>query len=362
LYRAVPATPASAKIMGALYAGDCECAHSYPRRFADKLTIGLTAHAGEVRRAMSQLQHRRDFLRTTLGALGLWTLTGCGADGGADSSGGLTPPDSTAQLFPVTTERLSNIRLSPQTFLYAYSLLGGKAAPADYVRSKLGAAFASLTDEGCLATFASLIAFDCAPYGSTQLAPLTATLGELLSSQALACGHYCKLATVLTLLGYPALIPPDAPAGSPPKPTLHFLVWVAHQPLNDGVHSQLILSNVLDEAYLLLDPTYAYALRIPFVGAGPQASLTVIQNAATMMQTPIAQENLVVLNAAGTANVPQMLTTLISGELGPEYVLYDPLYGSDGWDAHVAQIYDSFGSPAPLQPHHLIGPNRDGRS
>jgi hypothetical protein len=297
---------------------------------------------------MSQLQHRRDFLRTTLSALGLWTLAGCGAGSSAGSSGSNTPPSSTAQLFPVTTQQLSNIRLRPQTFLYVYSLLGGKGSPADYVRSKLGASFASLADEGCMATFASLIAFDCAPYGATELAPLTATLGQLLFNQTLVCGHYCKLATLLSLLGYPELIPPDAPAGGPSKPTVHVIVWVADVPLKTGLHSQLILSNVLDEAYLLLDPTYGYALRIPFVGAGPQASLTIIENAATMMQTPIARENLVVLNPAGTANAAQMLSTLLSGEIGPGYILHDADYGAEGWDNRIAQVFEGLGSPAPV--------------
>lgn len=295
---------------------------------------------------MSQLQHRRDFLRTTLSALGLWTLTGCGAGSG----GSQTPPSSTAQLFPVATQRLNAIRALPASFLSVYSALGGAVSSAAYVRSKLGASFASLADEGCMATFASMIAFDCAPNGTTQLAPLTATLGELLYSRQLACGHFCKLTTLLSFLGYPELIPPDAPAGSPPKPTVHFIVWIEHVPLNTGVHSQLILSNVLDDAYLLLDPTYGYALRIPFAGAGPQADLTVIENATTMMQTPIAQDNLVVLNPAGTANVPQMLSTLLSGELGPGYIYHDALYGAEGWDARIAQVFDSMGSPGPAPP------------
>ena len=247
------------------------------------------------------------------------------------------------QKFPVAASTLASLRERPETFLTAYAALGGSSSSAALVGSRLGTPFASLTDAGCMATYATAVAFACAPTGATPLAPLTATLQELLTSQELACGHFCKLATILALLGHPELNPPDAATGTPAKPTLHFVIWLTTVPLNTGVHSQLVISNVLDDAYLLLDPTYGYALRIPFVGAGPQASLTVIENAATMMQTPIAQENLVVLDSAGTATEPQMLQTLISGAMGPQYIQHDALYGSEGWDTCIAAIFGKMG-------------------
>jgi len=146
---------------------------------------------------------------------------------------------------------------------------------------------------------------------------------------------------MLSLLGHPELIPPDADTASPPKPTVHFLVWLDTVPLNTGFHGQLVITNVLTDAYLLLDPTYGYALRIPFVGAGPQAALTVIENAATMLQTPIAQQNLAVLDPNGTASKPDMFQTLLSGALGPQYIEHDSIYGSEGWDIRIAQIFDT---------------------
>ena len=114
-------------------------------------------------------------------------------------------------------------------------------------------------------------------------------------------------------------------------------------PLNTGYHSQLIITNVLDEAYLLLDPMYAYALRIPYTGSGPQADLTDIENAATMMQAPIAQDNLTTLDTSGTAAPAQMLQTIISGAMGPQYIYHDSIYGSEGWDTTISQIFDNLG-------------------
>jgi hypothetical protein len=289
---------------------------------------------------------RRDFLRNAAAALGYITLGGCGGGGSGASSVDTVAPNKTADItafntFSVPAASLASIRSRPETFLNAYSALGGTSSSAAFVRSKLDSSFASLTDAGCMAMYGSLVSYNCAPVGSTPLAPIPATMQQLLTSSALACGHFCKLATLFSLLGHPELIPPDEDSGSPPKATAHFIVWLENVPLDTGFHSQLILTNVLDSAYLLLDPTYAYALRVPFVGSGPQASLTVIENAATMLQTPIAQENLVVLNSNGTATVPDMLTTVLSGALGPQYIEHDSIYGSEGWDTRISQVFNT---------------------
>lgn len=293
---------------------------------------------------VSPAPDRRSFLRTTLGAVGYWALAGCGGGGGATSG---TTPGATlqarinaAQLFSVSAQAIGNIRARPESFLDLYGALATSTSTAnEVVRLKLGQPFASLSDAGSMAAFATLIAFDCAPVGTTPVAPIPATMQQLLSSSALACGHFCKLTTMLSLLGHPELIPPDADAASPPKASVHFLVWLDSVPLDTGFHSQLVISNVLNDAYLLLDPTYGYVLRIPFVGAGPQPGLTVIENAATMLQTPIAQQNLAVLDPNGTADKPQMFQTLLSGALGPQFIEHDSIYGSEGWDTRIAQIF-----------------------
>jgi hypothetical protein len=246
-------------------------------------------------------------------------------------------------MFRVPASVLAGIVARPESFLSAYHALGGSIQAPAYIRSQLGAPITSLTDSGCMATYASVIAFNVAPVGATTLAPMNSTLQQLLTAQALTCGHYCKLSTLLALLGNPQLIPPDADSGGPAKPSLHFLVWLDTVPLNTGFHAQLIISNVLKNAYLLLDPTYAFALRIPYVGSGPQANLTVIENAATMMQTPNSPHNLVVLDPRGTTAMPQMLQTAISGRLGPQYIYHDSIYGSEGWDACIEQIFDNMG-------------------
>lgn len=306
--------------------------------------------------ASAQSPGRREFLTSTFALTGCWALTGCGGglSNGAAGSSTASPPANLVAADPlepnpaastgkiqVSAAALDGIRSRPERFLQAYAQLGD-GAPLSYIRSILGAPFANLTDAGAMLTYASIVGFTCAPAGSNSIPPIPATLQQLLTSQALACGHVCKLSTMLALLGHPELIPPDAASGSPAKPTLHFVAWLENVPLNTGLHSQLIISNVLDDAYLLLDPLYAYALLIPYVGAGPSADLTVIENAVTMMQTPIASENLVVLDPQGTASVPQMLKTVISGAMGPQYIEHDALYGSEGWDIQIAQIFNSW--------------------
>ena len=299
---------------------------------------------------MSHSLDRRAFLRGAAGSLGFWTLAGCGGGGssgsgssGADASGGYVieePSQFAKQLLPAPASMIASIKSQPLNFLSAYAALNGTAAPSAFVQGKLGAAFAGLSDAGSMAAYASLVAFSCAQIGTTSLAPLPASMNELLSTPVMACGHFCKLTTLLTLLGHPELIPPEGAADSP---RIHFIVWVQTVPLKTGLHSQLILTNVLANAYLLLDPTYGYALRIPYPAAGPSASLTVIENAATMLGTPIAAENLVILDPAGTANVPAMTQTILSGALGPQYIYHDSIYGSEGWDTQIAQIFDSMG-------------------
>ncbi len=247
-------------------------------------------------------------------------------------------------MFSVPAATLAGIVARPETFLSAYQALGGSGTtPRDYVRSQLGSQFASLTDTGALVTFATVIAFNAAALGDTSLDPMNSTLQQLLNASSMVCGHYCKLTTLLALLGNPQLIPPDPAAGAPSKPNLHFLVWLDSVPLNTGFHSQLIITDVLDSAYLLADPTYGYVARVPFVGSGPQASLTTVENAATFLQTPSDPSNVAVLDPNRTSTTPEMLTTLISGAIGPQYIYHDSIYGCEGWDARIEQIIDNFG-------------------
>ena len=280
--------------------------------------------------ANAQNRSRREFLTSTFALTGCWALTGCGGlsdpNAVANSSENVSaagPLEANAAAstgkVQVSAAVLDGIRSRPERFLQAYAQLGG-GSPLGYMQSILGTSFASLTDAGAMSTYASIVSFTCAPLGANPLPPLTSTLAQLLASRQLACGHACKLATMLALLGHPELIPPDAASGKPAKATVHFVVWLQNVPLNTGVHSQLIISNVLEGAYLLLDPLYGYVLRIPYVGAGPSADLSVIENATTMMQTPIASENLVLLDPQGTASTPQMLKTVISGVMGPQYI------------------------------------------
>ncbi len=244
-------------------------------------------------------------------------------------------------MFQVPAALLAAIVLRPEKFVSAYSGLGGAAPAASYVRSQLGAPFASLLDEGCLATFASVIAYNIAPAGTSSLDPRTATLHQLLTAPALASGHFCRLSALLALLGSPGLVPPEAAADSGSKATLHFLTWLGSVPLNTGAHTQLVITNALDQAYLLLDPRYAYAVRIPFVGAGPQPTQTVAENVATMMHTPLAADNLALLDPAATSGTPQMLQVLLSGAVGPEYLDNGATSGSDFWDDNIGQVvYD----------------------
>jgi hypothetical protein len=297
---------------------------------------------------MSYPLDRRAFLRGAVGSLGLYTLAGCGGGGGSGSGSGggddtagyviEEPSQFAQQLLPAPASVIASIKSQPLNFLGAYAALNGTAAPNAFVQAKLGSAFAGLSDAGCMAAYASLVAFSCAQVGTTSLAPLPSTMNELLGTPAMACGHFCKLTTLLTLLGHPEVIPPDGAAGSP---TLHFIVWLQNVPLDTGIHSQLILTNVLANAYLLLDPTYGYALRIPYSAAGPSTSLTAIENAATMLRTPIAAQNLAILDPAGTANWPTMTQTLLNGALGPQYIYHDGIYGSEGWDTQISQIFDS---------------------
>lgn len=244
-------------------------------------------------------------------------------------------------LFAVSPDTLAAIVARPEKFLAAYSAAGG-ATPADvFVRSQLGPAFASLLDAGCVATFATAVAYNVAAAGATTLDPSTATLHELLTASSLGSRHLCRLNALLAILGSPGLVPPELSGQSPAKATLHFLTWLETVPLNTGAHTQLVITNVLDKAYLLLDPQYAFCVKIPFVGGGPQSTLTVAQNVAAMLQSPLPAGNLAILDAAPTRTTPQVLQALLNGALGPAYLDQSATSGADFWDANLAQVvYD----------------------
>jgi hypothetical protein len=244
-------------------------------------------------------------------------------------------------MLQVSSTDLAAIVARPERFLSTYQNLNGGASVDAYVRSQLGTSFASLSEAGCIAAFGSVVAFSIAPAGENSLDAMTATLRQLLTAPALAANHFCKLNALLALLGTPGLIPPGA-AGAATKASLHFLVWLDTVPLGTGAHTQLVISNVLQQAYLLLDPMYALALQIPFVGGGPNAGLTVTENAAGMLQTSVTPDNLAVLNAVGTSAVPQLIPALLGGTLGPQY-LDKSAAGSDAWDMQIARAFSNMG-------------------
>jgi hypothetical protein len=243
-------------------------------------------------------------------------------------------------LLPVSSADVAAVVARPEKILAKYQALAPGASADAYVRGALGANFASLASAGCFASYAAQFAGSAVPEGFSSLAPQTASLEQLLTDTALGCGHYCKLAMLLTLLGYPGVIPPDASGGDPPKPTMHFAVWVPAATINIGYHSQLVLSNVLDNAYLLLDPMYAFAMRLPYAGAYPMASHTVLENAAALLQTPSATADFVDLWPANTVvKRSQVVTAMMSGTMGPAYIYNsDPQYGADGWDRVMAGV------------------------
>jgi hypothetical protein len=245
-------------------------------------------------------------------------------------------------LVPIYAADVTGVVARPESILSTYHALAPGASSDALMRQALGASFVTLEGAGCFATYAGIFAATVAPANGTSLAPMTASLQQLLTATGLACGHYDKLTMLLTLLGYPGLIPPDAPVGAPAKPTMHFAVWLANAPINIGVHSQLVVSNVLDSAYLLLDPMYAFAMRLPYAGGYPKASLSVLQNAAALLQTPSATGDFVDLwpgnNVVSRSQVVQAMTT---GVMGPEYISFDDLSGSIGWDLQMATVLDN---------------------
>jgi hypothetical protein len=292
---------------------------------------------------------RRTLLKASFVPLGLSTLAGCGSGSSmapiplASGHNGSTASQTTLQvqntLVPIYTTDVTRVAARPETILAIYAALAPGQNSDAVIQKALGAQFASLDSAGCFATYAAVFAGTVAPSGASPFAPLTASLQQLLASPALACGHYDKLTMLLALLAFPGLIPPDAAASDPPKPTMHIAVWLASAPINIGVHSQLVLSNVLDNAYLLLDPMYSFALRLPFSAGYPKASLTVLENATALLQAPAAIGDYVDMWPGNSAvNRTQLVQAMTSGVMGPQYIYHDSIYGSEGWDTHMATV------------------------
>ena len=298
---------------------------------------------------------RRALLQYAVPSLGAAILTGCGGGGSStaasakasQASGSTTatiesmaaPSGVSATSFNLTSTKMMAIKSTPAT-VPTYFTDSQTAGGVSGVSTKLGTPFADLSPEGCYATFAAVTSFNVAPSSETGyiVPPLTATLSDLLTSQWLACGGYCKLTAILTAQEYPTIVPPDAAAGAPAKPTLHMVVWLQTAPINIGVHSQIVVANVLPDAYLLLDPFYAYAMRIPYGTSAPDPSLTVIENAAALLQTPALTDNVMLLDSTLIAERKQVMAAMMSGAMGPQYIYHDALYGSEGWDTVLATL------------------------
>jgi hypothetical protein len=261
-------------------------------------------------------------------------ITTASARSGSDTS-------QTAQgtLVPISAADIARVVARPESILAVYQALASGSTADAVIVSALGTNFASLADAGCLATYAAVFAGALAPNGATSLAPMTASLQQLLASPVLTGGHYCKLTMLLSMFGHPRLVPPDAATSDPPRPTMHFAVWLENSPAGVGVHTQLVVSNVLQHAYLLLDPMYSLAIRLPYAAGYPKATLTVLQNAAALLQAPTASGDYVDMWPGNSApNRSQFVQAMTSGAMGPQYIDYGALSGSVGWDLHMATV------------------------
>ena len=267
------------------------------------------------------------------------SASGPHANGSAATPGAL---QAQGTLVPIYATDVTNVVARPELILTSYQALAPAASADSVIRSALGAPFTSLAGAGCFATYATVFAGTVAPSGVPSLAAMSASLQQLLTLPALACDHYGKLAMILTLLARPTLIPPDAAAGEPAKPTMHFAAWLDDSPLNIGAHSQLVVSNVLNGAYLLLDAMYSFAIRLPYSGAYPKPTLSVLENAAALLQTPTATGNYVDLwTANAAANRALVVQAMTSGTMGPQFIDNDADSGADAWDLHMASLIDN---------------------
>lgn len=286
-------------------------------------------------------ESRRTFIRRTIATVSASALASYGTGRSAVAQTAPAAGVSSNTPFVISPSTLASIVARPETFLLEYQALGGGSATdaAAAIRTALGAAFATISDTGCMAVYASVIAFNVAPQGNPGFSAMDASLSQLLNATLLSCEHFCKLATMLAFLGRATLGPPDLSnqTNSPPA-TIHFILWLDSVPLDSGYHSQLVISNALTNAYLLLDPTYAFALAIPFGPSGPQSNLTDIENAATFLEQPLGAENLVVFDAASQQVNPTAIQFMTSGSLGPQYIYHDPNSGSEAWNARIGQI------------------------
>jgi hypothetical protein len=290
---------------------------------------------------------RRSFIKATIVPA---ALTGVASLVAGRAQGALGPKVVRgAPLLPLLAGDLTSIAQRPTRFLNVFSQLAPNGDPNVFVRQRLGAPFLTLENAGCAGVFATLVAFNMAPYGDPGIPPLTATLGQLMQAPLMSCGHYCKLTYMLSALAHSSLAPPDSESWEAYRPTMHFIVWNTNSPLNVGTHLQIIVTDALDASFLLLDPTYCFVMRIPNAAGSMPASGMVPESVAASLQQPVPADHLVVLDDApvddggtftGRASVIQALT---GGVLRPSDVYYDPSFGSDGWETAMSGVLERMG-------------------
>jgi hypothetical protein len=252
--------------------------------------------------------------------------------------GSVSSRASAASVLPaLAPSDFATLITQPQLFGAFYEAIGAVAAGTDaLVREALGPSFTTLEDSGCLSVYASYVAGAVAPAGAGTAAPLILTLHELLGSHTLSPAGYCKLTALLAIMTYPQLAPPDAAVGAPAKGTIHFLVWTDAAAFSDVGHTQLVLANVLDEAYLLLDPMYGFVMCIPY-SRPAAAGVSVVEHCATLLGTGIPSGNLAVVGAGPVAGQDAAISTMLGGILTVSEISDDSSNGSGAWDAHLTQ-------------------------
>jgi hypothetical protein len=137
----------------------------------------------------------------------------------------------------IVEPNLRKIREDPNFFT---KLWDGKYDVPKEIRRDLGETFECLTDEGFLAAFAGVTAYDLTPYGAPPHIPKKfSSLKEILALPINTCDIYCVVAALLFRQARPTS-----------KVRLCMAGWIGGALIN---HAQLFVEGV--GAPLLIDPT-----------------------------------------------------------------------------------------------------------
>jgi hypothetical protein len=221
----------------------------------------------------------------------------------------------------LTASELQQIQSDPSSFKSIFLAHYNPASPQTQTPflTSLGPEFSGMTEEGAAMAFAGIAAYELKSYrfSSTDPAPASWQLADLLAVQKLVCNEYVNLAIDLFYEAYPQS------NGSLVK--INPVGWRRDSPTAN--HAQILVTGV--KVPILVDPTLGLVAKVTLNSLFLHTPLTTARvRELTWRKSELGSFRLAVRNA------------LLNGQYDPAYLIYSYLSADAGQTGGPKPFYD----------------------